>query len=279
MLLEPVARNARAARRASPSAGRRRRRRGSAGGGSGRRRPPGSVAVVGRTSSFRTSPISCAGSTGRPGRAPGPRRCGTPGPRPRRAREPRARRSAAGRAAPRAAPGSSAGRRRRSPCESCTIASISSTNSGLPSAARADPLAQLGVELGRRRAGARSARPSRASSSGSSRTVVAFSLPPPQPGRSSSSSGRARHRSRIGASRDQSATCSTRSRNVGSAQWRSSKTTTSGRSRGGRLEEPPNRQRDLLGRGVARRRAAPRSPRSAAGSSPSSCFTTSTTGQ
>ena len=39
------------------------------------------------------------------------------------------------------------------------------------------------------------------------------------------------HSSTIGASRDRSATCSTRSRKVGSAHWRSSNTTTSGRRR------------------------------------------------
>ena len=54
---------------------------------------------------------------------------------------------------------------------------------------------------------------------GSSRIEVAFILPPPQPGRTSSSSGRAMHRSRTAASRVQSARCSIRSRNVGSAQW------------------------------------------------------------
>ena len=53
--------------------------------------------------------------------------------------------------------------------------------------------------------------------SGSSSTVVAFTLPPAQPGRRSSSSGRAMQSSRIGASRERSATCSTRSRNVSSA--------------------------------------------------------------
>ena len=67
--------------------------------------------------------------------------------------------------------------------------------------------------------------------SGSRRIEVAFSLPPPHPGRASSSSGRAMHSTTIGASRERSLTCSIRSRNVGSAQWRSSNTTTSGRRR------------------------------------------------
>ena len=43
--------------------------------------------------------------------------------------------------------------------------------------------------------------------------------------------GRAMHRSRIGPPRDQSARCSTRSRNMASPQWMSSNTTTTGRSR------------------------------------------------
>ncbi len=67
--------------------------------------------------------------------------------------------------------------------------------------------------------------------SGSSDTVAAFSLPPPHDGRTSSRSERAMHRSRMGEPRDQSAMCSTRSRNVGSPQWMSSNTSTSGRSR------------------------------------------------
>ena len=58
--------------------------------------------------------------------------------------------------------------------------------------------------------------------------VVAFTIPPPHPGRVSSSSGRARHSSMIGASRDQSAICSMSSRNFDSPQWMSSNTRTSG---------------------------------------------------
>ena len=49
---------------------------------------------------------------------------------------------------------------------------------------------------------------------------------------------------------------STRSRNVGSAQWMSSKTTTSGRSLRGLLEQPADGQDDLRRRGAARRPAA-----------------------
>ena len=65
--------------------------------------------------------------------------------------------------------------------------------------------------------------------SGSSAIAVALSLPPPQAGRTSSSSGRAMQASRIGASRDQSAMYSIRSRRVGSAHWMSSITKTTGR--------------------------------------------------
>ena len=110
-----------------------------------------------------------------------------------------------------------------------SINSISSTNSGLPSdasrirslvAARSSPPASrlsISVDVS-------------SPSSGSSRSEVAFDFPPPQAGRSSSSSGRATQRTKIGAPRDQSTTCSIRSRNVGSAHWMSSQTTTSGRS-------------------------------------------------
>ena len=49
-----------------------------------------------------------------------------------------------------------------------------------------------------------------------------------QVGRRSASSGRARQRSRSGEPEERSATCSTRSRNVSSPQWMSSKTTASG---------------------------------------------------
>ena len=65
--------------------------------------------------------------------------------------------------------------------------------------------------------------------SGSSSTVVAFTLPPAHPGRRSSSSGRA-----MQSEQDRRISCQvcdrapTRSRNVCSAQWMSSKITTSG---------------------------------------------------
>ena len=64
--------------------------------------------------------------------------------------------------------------------------------------------------------------------SGSSSIDVAFSLPPPQAGLPSRSSGRARQTIRTGASRTQSARCSIRSSSVGSAQCTSSKARTRG---------------------------------------------------
>ena len=147
-------------------------------------------------------------------------------PRPSRARAPRARGNRADPGVPRAAPGSSAAPATSPFPASRTSASISSTNSGLPSAASRI--------LSRRSAPAPPRRPTSASlsaaDSGSSRTVAAFSLPPPQPGRRSSSSGLAMHSRSRGASRDRSATCSTRSRNVCSAQWMSSKTQIGGRA-------------------------------------------------
>ena len=85
--------------------------------------------------------------------------------------------------------------------------------------------------------------------SGSSRSDVAFSFPPPQSGRTSSSSVRATQRKKIGALRERSATCSTRSTKTGSAHWRSSITTTCGRSAARALEQPAKRNARLLGHG------------------------------
>ena len=113
---------------------------------------------------------------------------------------------------------------------SLAIATICSTKSGLPSAASTTRRLTAAVKWRRERSASIS-RSDSASERDSRRIDVALSLPPAQVGRESSSSGRATVSSSIGASRVQSATCSTRSRNVGSAQCRSSSTTTSGRSR------------------------------------------------
>ena len=112
-------------------------------------------------------------------------------------------------------------------------ATISSRKSGLPSQASMIALARLGSSP--------SPRPSsrRAQSSAAKRLEQdrgGMSLPPAQPGRPSRSSGRARQRSRSGVPRERSATWSSRSRSIGSAQCRSSKTATSGPLGGDGLE-------------------------------------------
>ena len=66
-----------------------------------------------------------------------------------------------------------------------------------------------------------------------------------QAGRLSSSSGRARQSSRIGAPLENATTYSIRSSSVGSAQWTSSTIRTSGRSRADRLEQPAHRPEGL----------------------------------
>ena len=124
-----------------------------------------------------------------------------------------------------------AGARRRSACRAS------------PRRTAGCPRRPRGSWLGRRRgcprgrAGCRPGGRPRRPRAVPSRIVVAFIFPPPQSGRSSSSSGRATHRSRSGASRVQSARCSTSSRKLGSAQWMSSNTHTSGRSWREVLEE------------------------------------------
>ena len=113
---------------------------------------------------------------------------------------------------------------------SASIASICSRKSGFPSAASAT---RARVE----RASSRSPRTwemsaSESSSERPSRSMdTAFTLPPPQAGRSSRSSGRARHSTMMGASFVRSTSESRRSRSVGSAHWRSSNTRRRGRSR------------------------------------------------
>ena len=82
--------------------------------------------------------------------------------------------------------------------------------------------------------------------SGSSSIAAARRRPPPQPGRMSSSSGRARQTIRSGASLTRSARCSISSSSGSSAQWTSSKTRIE-RLRVGQLGGPLVRcPRDLL---------------------------------
>ena len=221
---------------------RRRRRRGSGGDGSGRRRRRRAASGRAERAPCGRAPSASSARRARRARAPRRRRGGRSCPRPRRAR---ARRARDGSSWSRRAASSAwmVGGTTTSPFgDSATIASICSTKSGLPSAAS---------RIRARSGSASSTSPSSRSISssvssavsGSSRTVVALSLPPAQVGRRSSSSGRAMQRSRIGASRLQSATCSTRSRNVGSAQWRSSKTQTTGARL---LEQLAERPGDLV---------------------------------
>ena len=87
-------------------------------------------------------------------------------------------------------------------------------------AAGARPRARLAISASQSGSGRRS-----------STRELAFDFPRPQPGRSSRSSGRAMQTTRIGAPCTRSARYSTKSRNVVSAQCRSSKKTTRGRSR------------------------------------------------
>ena len=93
--------------------------------------------------------------------------------------------------------------------------------------------------------------------------MSALRLPPPQPGRRSSSSGRAVQTTRIGTSVAQSTRWSMKSRRPSSAQWMSSKTSTRGRGLGQRLEEAAPR-RERLARG-GRRRPPPGLPGRRAG--------------
>ena len=119
---------------------------------------------------------------------------------------------------------------RRSRPESTSIPTISSTNSGMPSAAaviRSRTSTGSGVPPRRLPRSTSLA----CSESGSRWIVVALRFPPAQSGRRSSSSGRAMHSRSIGASRVHSTTWSRRSSSVGSAQWMSSTTTSSGRRR------------------------------------------------
>ena len=214
----------------------------------------------------------------RPARAPELRRGGRRSPRPSRARAPP--RSAGSSWSSRAA--SSAwivgGTTTSSPGDSRTIATISSTNSGLPSAASRDPLARgpassvdealdQAVGLGRAE---------RLEQDG--RRVHLPAAPSLAGGRAAP--GRAMQSSRIGASRERSATCSTRSRNVSS---RPVDVVEDDRRAGA----PRRRPRAACGRPRRSRRSASAPARRAATGSrrgrrrrrTPSCLTTSTTGQ
>ena len=210
-------------------------------------------------SSLRTRLCSCDGDRVlrlRAARARRRRRHGRS--RPRRTRARATRRSSGSRRSSRAASSAwIAGGTAISPASSspsASMASICSRKSGFPSAASA----MRRLACGESSVPAASAPMSTDDSSwesGSSRMEVAFSFPPAQPGRPSSSSGRARQRISTGALRTQSARCSIRSSSVGSAQWTSSKTSTSGRSLRERLGQLADRPEDLLADCPARARS------------------------
>ena len=145
--------------------------------------------------------------------------------------------------------------RRRSSPSSTSIRSISSTNNGLPSAASAMPRADVRAATPPARAGSRSAswsRPRSAARAGSGGVAPWPSPSRAAPRRAPAGPGRGSARARRAI---QSARYSSRSRNVGSAQWMSSNTTTSGRSAARRSNSRRTRPERLLdGRG----RSAPR---------------------
>ena len=247
-------RTARGGPRAPPSGAPRTPCRGSGGAGSERRRLRGSPR--GRAGRPPCGRATGAGRRRRPAaspaRAPSRRRGGRPAPRRRRARSRRA----------------PSWFERVEPCLEERLdrrrhvdRAVRFTGEGrhlleeerVPLGGRQDPRPRLGVELDARRAARLPAGAPPTSASGSSRTDVALSFPP-RPARPArrAAPGRAMQRRRIGASRDQSATCSTRSSIGGSAQWRSSSTSTSGRSAAALLEQRARRELRLGGRGPDR---------------------------
>ncbi len=119
----------------------------------------------------------------------------------------------------------------------------------------------------------RSARPPRRRASGSSLSGTG------QEGRRSSSSGRTMHSSSSGAPVDRSPIDSTRSRNVSSPHWRSSKQTTSGACSSSSLRNAQAISSALVGRSLSPKSDNTAAAASSSEGSASSCFTTSTTGQ
>ena len=224
----------------------RRRRHGSADGGTERHPRRRTARVSGRMSSLRTSAVSAVVSSAPPARVPGRRPGGTVHPRPRRARA----RSA------RAVELVEASRQQRLDRRRNADLAVAR----LLHAARPSPRRKRVALGGRRwirsrsalvqlREARRSAAAVSAASSGSSSTRRRV-RPCRRPSRPPVEQLRPRHAEhRIGASRERSATCSTRSRNVSSPQWRSSNTQTSGCSARDRLEQLAERPGDLLARG------------------------------
>ena len=237
-----------------------------------RRRRSGGRAPCGRARAAAT------GRRDRPARAPRPRPGGRPAPRPRRARAPRARTPAAGRAAPRAAPGSSSG----------TVTSLGRLldhrehlldEERVPLGGGADPLAERRDRAPGRRAARRSARRSRRPRAARAARRSRSACPPPQPGRSSSSSGRARQSSEDRRVAGPVADVLDQVEERRLAPLDVVEHDHERPLRGRRLEQLAHRDRDLVRRRLplaeqrgdrrVRRRASP----------PSSCFTAATTGQ
>ena len=159
-----------------------------------------------------------------------------------------ARRARGCRVAPRSTPGwKPAARdapRLRVP-DSRTIAANCSAKSGFPSAVDRD---RARGSRRRRRRATRSARPSRRPRAGRARRAGTCA----QVGRASSRSGRALQSSTIGPTPN-ATTYSRRSSIVGSAQWMSSRQTSSGRSCGEALEHSPDAPEELVARCDERR--------------------------
>ena len=231
--------------------------------------------IVGRTApgasqrtadSGNSSPMTDAGSiTARSSRPSRSRRAASEGLDRRRAWRisPVARRRAASRPRPGGATPSST-----------SIETSCSTNSGLPSAAPATRARTAVGDARLRRGGPRTIAPASVGVEGAERRC-ARRPPSPQVGRSSSRSCRAVQASAPALPRPPSARCSSRSSSVGSAQWMSSITRTSGPRSAEDLEQPPDgpehlRHREARRRQADRRRDAlarrPASPRSTAAS-------------
>ena len=173
-------------------------------------------------------------------------------------------RSAARRSAPRPRPGASPAHRRAS----APAVQHARVLLGVERVA-AGSLEQYRLLLGREHAAGRAGRETRravsSSESGASEIVSAFRFPPPQPGRRSSSSGRAQQTTSSGTPATRSTSPSTKSRRPSSAHCRSSNTSTSRAPLRERFEEAtPGGEQPRPG-DLRRRRRRRRARRAAAG--------------
>ena len=258
---------------------RRRRRRGSAGGGTGRRPRPASVDRLGpdqllahERHQVRAAPSGAPAPATSSATAPAPELLAHDG---RRARSPRARRSPAGRGGRRAAPGSSAGPP-RGEVAGRRPAAVLADEQAVVDQHRQHLLDEQRVALGAPRRCGRAAsgaepgraeqvldqarRPRRRRAARAGSTPRCASRRPTPAGRRAAPAGPGRA---AGSARPATSRRGARSGrgSVGSAQWMSSNTTTSGRCVGERLEQPADRPERLLGRArLPRRRRAARRP-------------------